>query len=61
MVDGLVRRIKAESGEDCTVVATGGLAAIIAEAAQTIDVVDPMLTLKGLRGIYARNTKDAAL
>ena len=60
MVDGLVRRIKAESGEDCTVVATGGLAAIIAEAAQTIDVVDPMLTLKGLRGIYARNTKDAA-
>ena len=54
-VDGIVRRMKAELGEDCTVIATGGLAGTIAEESETIDVVDRMLTLDGLRIIYEKN------
>ena len=37
------------------VVATGGLAVVIAPATKAIDVVEPMLTLEGLRIIYERN------
>jgi type III pantothenate kinase len=50
-VDGLVRRIKAEwPGEDTPhVVATGGLAETIAPLCQEIEVVEPHLTLLGLR------------
>lgn len=60
MVDGMVRRISEEAGVKCTVVATGGLAPVIAETADSIDVVDPLLTMKGLRGIYSRNVRDAS-
>ena len=59
MVDGLVRRIKAEMDEEPTVVATGGLAKIIADVAETIDVVDEWLTLKGLRVVYGKNRNPA--
>jgi type III pantothenate kinase len=55
MVDGLVRRIKAEMEDEPTVVATGGLSKVIAKVGETIDVVDEWLTLKGLRAVYARN------
>jgi type III pantothenate kinase len=55
MVDGLVRRINEETGVESKVLATGGLAKVIAQASSTIDVVDPMLTLKGLRSIYYKN------
>lgn len=55
MVDGLVRRIKAEMDAPPTVIATGGLSSIIAQVGETIDVVDEWLTLKGLRAVYARN------
>jgi len=43
----------------CTpvVVATGGLSDVVAELAETIDVVDPLLTLKGLRLVYERNER----
>ncbi|NPV92586.1 MAG: type III pantothenate kinase [Firmicutes bacterium] len=54
-VDGIVERIKAELGEDAKVVATGGLAELIATDSHTIDVVDPQLTLEGLRLIYEKN------
>ncbi|GED55111.1 MULTISPECIES: type III pantothenate kinase [Brevibacillus] len=54
-VEGIVRRIKAEYGTQPTVVATGGLAPLIANEAECIDVVDGDLTLKGLRLIYERN------
>ncbi|MBM7856041.1 type III pantothenate kinase [Desulfohalotomaculum tongense] len=54
LVDEIVRRIKKELGE-CTVIATGGLAELIAKETGTIDKVEPFLTLTGLRLIYQRN------
>lgn len=52
-VDGLVRRVFAEMGEKATVVATGGLSRLIAEHSSEISLVNPDLTLEGLRIIYA--------
>jgi type III pantothenate kinase len=56
LVDGLVERIKAEIKSDPKVIATGGLAKIIATETKSIHVVDDMLTLEGLRIIYKRNS-----
>jgi type III pantothenate kinase len=47
-VDGVVRRFRAELGEASRVIATGGLAELIAPETESIDVVDPFLTLDGL-------------
>lgn len=55
MVDGLIGRIAAEMKGKPAVIATGGLARDVARVARRIDVVDPLLTLKGLRAIYERN------
>ena len=55
LVDGLVDRIKAEVKGNPQVVATGGLARIVAPVTKTIEVVDDMLTLEGLYIIYKRN------
>jgi len=55
LVDGLVDRIKAEVKGNPKVVATGGLAKIVAPETRTIDVVDDMLTLEGLHIIYKLN------
>ncbi len=55
LVDGLVRRFKAELEGDATVVATGGWAHQIAPESETIDHVDQGLTLTGLRLIYELN------
>ena len=61
LVDGLVDRLRAEMGEpDCAVVATGGIAPLIAPESKTIQSVDPHLTLKGLQILHVRNTKGAA-
>jgi len=54
-VDGIVKRMKKEMGEDFFVVATGGLAELIAAESETIQKVDPWLTLEGLRLIYLKN------
>ncbi len=58
-VDGLIRRIKAELGEDAFVVATGGLAEGVASLAQEVDDVNPDLTLIGLRLISEEHRKRA--
>ena len=55
LVDGIVKRIISESESTPTVVATGGLAKIIAPETKSINIVDDMLTLEGLRIIYSRN------
>ncbi|MHB1127651.1 MAG: type III pantothenate kinase [Bacillota bacterium] len=54
-IDGIVTRMKAELGSSSAVVATGGLAELFSHDSQTIDTVDPLLTLEGLRYIYLRN------
>ncbi len=53
-VEYLTRRFKEEIG-DAKVIATGGLARMIASDTDTIDVVDPQLTLKGLHMLYHKN------
>lgn len=55
LVDGLVAKLKAELGFPCAVLATGGLAPLIAQHTQSIESVDPELTLVGLRLIHQRN------
>ena len=55
MVSNVVKRMKQELGRDALVVATGGMAVLIAEESKVIDKLDGLLTLKGLRLIYERN------
>ena len=54
-VEGIVARMRKELGGNAKVVATGGLAVVLSPATGAIDVVEPMLTLEGLRIIYERN------
>jgi len=54
-VEGIVRRMKDQAAVEPKVIATGGLASLIANESEAIDIVDPFLTLKGLQMIFARN------
>ena len=49
LVDGIVNRMKAEMGSNPKTVATGGLATLISHVSETIETVEPDLTLEGLR------------
>jgi len=55
LVKNIVRKIRQELGQEAYVVATGGMAVLIAEESKAIDKLDGLLTLKGLRLIYERN------
>ena len=59
-IDEIVRRIKEEMGCEMKVIATGGLAKMIAKESATIDKIDHFLTLTGLRALYERNQVKAA-
>jgi type III pantothenate kinase len=54
-VDAIVRRLRDEMGQDTETIATGGLAGHIVPFTETIDEVDDLLTLSGLRLLYERN------
>ena len=54
-VEGIVRRMRDELGDETTVVATGGLAGLIAPHVPAISDVDPFLTLRGLQIVWTRN------
>ncbi len=55
-IDGLVKRIWRQLGYESTVVATGGISSTIGPLCQTVTVINPELTLQGLRIIYSRQT-----
>ncbi len=55
LVEGIVARFRAELGPAMKVIATGGLAPLIAAETGVIDAVDPWLTLEGLRLIWEMN------
>ncbi|HZG66634.1 MAG TPA: type III pantothenate kinase [Herpetosiphonaceae bacterium] len=59
LVEGIVRRIEEELGRDAVVIATGGLAEVIAQETTMIDVIEPNLTLEGLRMVYWLNQPPA--
>lgn len=54
-VEGIVKRMKEQAEVEPKVIATGGLANLIAAESNVIDHVDPFLTLKGLLLIYDKN------
>jgi len=55
LVEGMVARFRQELGPEMKVIATGGLAEIIAQETDVIQFVDPWITLKGLRLVYEMN------
>ncbi len=55
MAEGMVARFRAELGNDMKVVATGGLASLVAQETRVIDILAPWLTLDGLRLIWELN------
>ncbi len=57
LIEGLTRRVVAELGQPATVVATGGLAELLAEQTEAIHVVDQELTVDGLFLIWQRNRR----
>ena len=55
LVDGLLAKLRAELAFPCQVIATGGLAPLIAPLTESLRRIEPDLTLHGLRSIYERN------
>ena len=59
LVEGLAARMQTAMGEACQVIATGGLAPLIAKETESIGEVLEFLTLDGLRMVYERNRDDS--
>ncbi|MGB9723501.1 MAG: type III pantothenate kinase [Chloroflexia bacterium] len=61
LVEGMVARFRRELGPEMRVIATGGLAELIARETDVFQVVDPWLTLEGLRLVYELNRGERPL
>jgi type III pantothenate kinase len=59
LVEGMVARFRAELGTDMKVIATGGLAEIVAKETSVIDIIAPWLTLDGLKIIWRLNRPES--
>jgi type III pantothenate kinase len=59
LVDGILKRMREELGEGVRVIATGGLAPLIATGSDYIEEIDDTLTLEGLRLVYERQGKES--
>lgn len=57
LVDGIVGRMQQELGGEVSTLATGGFAELVVPYATTLERVDPLLTLKGLKLVHERNEK----
>jgi type III pantothenate kinase len=57
LVEGMVTRFRAELGPEIKIIATGGLARLIAKHTDVLEIIAPWLTLDGLRLIYELNEK----
>jgi type III pantothenate kinase len=55
MVEGMVARFRVELGPEMKVIATGGLAELVAKETKVIDSLSPWLTLDGLRMLWEMN------
>jgi type III pantothenate kinase len=55
MVEGMVLRFRSELGDEMKVIATGGMAEVIAKETQVVNFIAPWLTLDGLRMIWELN------
>ena len=60
-IDGIIKRIKKQLNVNPKVIATGGFASLLADESETIDYVDPHLTLNGLYLIYQKNKQKSEL
>ena len=60
LVDGLIRRIELEMEASPMVIATGGLAPLIADISERIEKVDQELTLNGLRVVFQKNVNESS-
>ncbi|HKP45394.1 MAG TPA: type III pantothenate kinase [Pyrinomonadaceae bacterium] len=59
LVDGVLRKMISEMGSKPRVIATGGLASLIATGSEYIELVDETLTLEGLRLVYERSQRSS--
>jgi type III pantothenate kinase len=57
MIEGILARMKAEIGEQVSVIATGGLAILFQQHGHLFDRVEPDLTLRGLALLYRNREK----
>jgi type III pantothenate kinase len=59
LVESMVERFQRELGGDAHVIATGGISTLIGPSVRSIEVVDPLLTVKGLQLIWQLNPRPA--
>jgi type III pantothenate kinase len=57
LVDGMVSRFRLELGENMKVIGTGGMVSTIAKETNSISIVEPNLTLDGIRRVWEMNKK----